>query len=347
MRASASWLGEAHAHSAYDCRLVRKNSWLLTSGEDGSVALWDLRNGMLDRIAPRFREGADALAWSEVAGRGAMGSRRGEITLFDISEAGSLRVRGRFSAGVRGWVLRAEFSEDGGYLAVAGREGAVQVLHAGKLFEWAAARLGRADPPAPIWPCCILESGAGAAFMGNHSHDRRLYSTVNTREEGPFPLRCATYVLDTTTDLIVGEIAGALEVINPRSGNRGQFLDLNGEHISSMAISADGRQLGLLIEKRLDIYSIDTRSAACVPAHSIDIAPYLEERGIDELRAGVPLMFTADNREVWLALEPVCRLKATGPDGLRLEDTPTPNHVLAAIHLSNGTLRDTNVLYIG
>lgn len=281
---STGWIGNAHEGGALHGEFVLDDSAFLTSGSDGTVALWDLRHGLMVRLEVGDGYGADCIAWSQTRRLAAVGLRSGFVAVCHFNERASVHYR--FRPAVEGWIMSLAFSSCGTWLAVGGRHGTVKIFEVDSLLRrsedeiqgtWIVGTLSRTE---------IVEDGRGCYFMDSTDH---LYSTLPAADSRYLPLQChAAFAMDLARKQVVAGIPGAIRRLEMDTGKYLQDCPVPVKCVSSLAISPDGSTLVVIGDRRICALRLraDGMIEKEIASAELDAVP----------RAGLPIVFLGSQR---------------------------------------------------
>lgn len=324
--------GRAHRGGLYEAAFLAKRGLLATVGDDGTLALWDVRRGLVQR-RDLILGAADCVDYCAAADLLAVGHRTGAVTLLQFN-GDDLREE-VLHPGVRGWVLCVRFSPCGRYLAVGGRNGVIRLFIVSQVLDELRRHKGlfRHIPQGPVeQAACLLPARVGF-FLDQAEH---LYSTGPSADSQHLPQKCETFCVGPQKGPVV-LLPSDVRFLDPSSGRPRHIHRLpEGSRLASV-LSPREDKLAVLEPGRLVVYALDDSAAPPkeVCAVALDALRAAVGLTLPTQRNAVPLCFCDDGRTVALPLEPISRTRQN-TDGTF--STPQLNHRLCMIEVATGQL---------
>ena len=247
---------QAHRGGLYEATFLTGRNLFATVGEDATLALWDVRRGLVQR-RDLILGAADCVDYCADADLLAVGHRTGAVTLLQF-EGDELHEE-VLHPGVRGWVLCVRFSPCGRYLAVGGRNGIVrlfivsQVLHELRRNKDLFLHI----PQGPVeQAACLLPDRVG--FFLDQAE--RFYSTGPSVDSQHLPQTCETFCVGPQKGPIV-LLPADVRFLDPSSGRPRQIHQLPESRRLAAVLSPREDMLAVLEPRRLVVYTLDDPAA--------------------------------------------------------------------------------------
>ena len=288
----------AHSGGAYHCDFVDEGTHVVSCGDDGSCALWDLQGGLLKRVE-LIHGAAECLTYCPRRHLLFVGHRSGYVSYLTLArdhESGS--HMGSFFPGVFGWVLSLATSECGSWLAVSGRNGVVRVFDIDAVLQFDFDKqLFSAIAFQPAHQVGIWKAPPGCFFMDGQNH---LHSTLTTRDSRHLPLRCHAAFVDSSKGILLAALPEEICVLLPETGEPLKCHRVRGGTRISMAINSDRSRLAVLERKRIVVYDVldDFSTLRELAVILLDALLTEDDFHLAGLRDDLPIAFCDDNRLV-------------------------------------------------
>jgi WD40 repeat protein len=297
---NTGFYGRAHQGGAYEATFLGGRDTLATVGDDGTLALWDVRHGLIQRRV-LVQGAADCVDYCSAKNLFAVGHRSGAVTLFQFS--GEELQEGFLYPGVRGWVLCVRFSPCGRHLAVAGRSGIVRLLNVEAVCDEISRNevMFQGFPQGPIEQAtCLLPARTGF-FLNQDDH---LWSTGPDVDSVYLPLKCETFCVSPERG-VIALLAEDLRVLDRASGRPLHIHPLPMANRLAAVLSAAEDRLAVLESGRLVVYALGEFSTAPqeICAVSLDALRAAAGAPFQSQRKAVPLCFCDNGHSVALPLE--------------------------------------------
>lgn len=295
--------GRVHHGGVYEAVFLAGRGLLATVGDDGTLALWDVRRGLVQR-RDLILGAADCVDYCAAADLLAVGHRTGAVTLLQFDDD-ALREE-VLQPGVRGWVLCVRFSPCGRYLAVGGRSGVVRLFIVAQVLDELRRHKGLFRYKIPQGPveqaACLLPARVGF-FL---DQTECLYSTGPSADSQHLPQKCETFCVGPQRGA-VALLRADVRFLDPSSGQPRHIHRLSeGSRLASV-LSPREDMLAVLEPGRLVVYELDDPGAppreVCVVA--LDALRATVGVAFPTQRNAVPLCFCDDGRTIALPLEPI------------------------------------------
>jgi WD40 repeat protein len=334
---------DAHAGGAFHCEFIHGDTELVSCGDDGTCALWDLQ-GRLCRRIELGHGSAECLVYCPQKNLLFVGHRNGFVSYLTLSpSAGVGHHAGSFFPGVYGWVLTLAVSKCGSWLAAAGRSGLVRVFDISTVLNSDKQKLLQGLAFRPVRQVSIWKQPPGCFFMDGQHH---LLSTLKTRHTSHLPLRCNCWCTDFPRGVVFVATREEIRILRADTGEPIRCHRVKPASRISMALNGDASKLAVLEHDQVKIYRVSPDYSNIIELVAVSLRDFLlkDDTHLPTFRGGLPITFCSDDDRIIVPLESTLVLP------LSLDNTmtvPTLEHGLAFVDVSNQIVTPTAVRYNG
>lgn len=250
---STGWVGMAHYGGNYHCEFINNDTQIASCGDDGTLGIWDLREGLIKRIH-LIKGKADILAYCKVNNIIALGHRNGYVSLVRTDD--TIEYIKGFNSGITNWVIGLAFSPCGKYLAIGGRGGMLKIYAIANLLDFEEEKTSQLS----------LSNAIKVDFIGNDQilywdKIRRLFTSQPDISTRNFPISFTSYCHDKEHNIIVGAANSNLYIIDAVYGNPLYTIKVCNvkEEIISICIASNGNLMSILSSKHLYLYTYNNQ----------------------------------------------------------------------------------------